>query len=324
MWGYDLFILKPFSLLILYSALVSDLILGDGNWAFHPIRLMGAAISFAEKRVRALCISDFMAGLIMTAGLVLLTFFLVAIGAAYLRYISEILYFVFSAACIYFGVCLRCLLKEAQKVYDALLAGDLGLARRNLSMLVSRQTESMDQIQISMALIETVSENFVDGILSPFFYAVIGGPALCLSFKMVSTLDSMIGYKTSDYVQFGKAAARLDDMANFVPARISLFVILIAGALTGRGKVVSRIRKILQDARNHKSPNSGFPEAAFAHVLGVRLGGPVMYHGRVTKSPFINPYAKDPGPGDIDSAIKLLYVSSLVSYVLPLLLLLVF
>ncbi len=314
---FEPYILKPHSWLVLIFAATVDLFLGDKNHVFHPVRLMGASISWAEKRARALPWNDFHAGLFMALFLTFFTFFLVDVLGSFLRHLSHFIYISFAAICIYYGLCLRCLADEAMKVFRALKKNKLELARKRLSMLVSRETQSMDQVAVSRAAIETVSENFVDGVCSPWFYAISGGPALCLAFKMVSTLDSMVGYRNKRYENLGKAAAKMDDAANFIPARLSIFLVALAGLLYFQKNPFNTMKGAIRDAKVQSSPNSGFPEAAFARVLGISLGGPAVYDGALKDHPIINKSARPPGPDDIRRAISLLYMSAMVLYILP-------
>ncbi len=302
------------SWLVLFSAVAADIALGDGDSPLHPVRIMGAAISWGEKRATALFLPKFQAGLLMSMVLPVLTFSMVKVMMGLTAAFSHFLCILFSVLCVYFSLCLRCLADEAMRVLAALSRGDLDLARKRLSMLVSRQTQDMDETAVSRAVIETVSENFVDGICSPYFYAVIGGPALCLCFKMISTMDSMIGYRNIQYEEFGKAAARMDDAANFLPARIALLIIALAGRIWNGKGVIDIIRQALKDSTGQKSPNSGLPEAAFAHVLGVNLGGPAVYDGVLSDSPRMNGQARVPVPADIKEAVRLLYRVSLILY----------
>ncbi len=314
---FEPYILLPHALPVLTLAAAADLALGDRDHPIHPVRLMGAAISWAEKRARALLWKEFFAGLFMAVSLTVFTFLLVyGLGSLFLH-LSLLLYLLFATICISYGLCLRCLADEALKVFRALDANDLPLARQRLSMLVSRETQGMDKVAVSRAVIETVSENFVDGVCSPWFYAVLGGPALCLSFKMVSTLDSMVGYRNKRYENLGKAAAKMDDAANFIPARLSVLFVALSGLICfGKGPFKT-IKGTIRDARTQSSPNSGFPEAAFAHVLGVSLGGPALYQGVLRDHPLMNRQARPPGPIDIKRAIVLLYSSALIFYLAP-------
>ncbi len=317
---FEPYLFKPHSLLVLYGGVLADVVFGDRNHPWHPIRLMGAAISFCEKMSAASRLDPMVYGAGMSIGLTTFTFLGVFALSSFLRSVSLLLFLLFSCGCIYFGLCLRCLAGEAAKVLTPLGKGEMEIARKRLSMLVSRDTTDMDETAICRSLIETVSENFVDGVCSPFFYALLGGPAMCMAFKMVSTLDSMVGYQNKKYESLGKAAARMDDALNFIPARLSVFIISVAGLLVKGSPPSEVVRGAVRDARLHKSPNSGFPESAFAHVLGVSLGGPVVYQGALYRFSYINKEGRPPGLDDVRSSIKLLYVSAGVFYILPLLL----
>ncbi|NPA94635.1 MAG: cobalamin biosynthesis protein CobD [Thermodesulfobacteria bacterium] len=315
---FEPFAMKPFGSYALVGAILLDLLLGDKDNPLHPVRMMGAAISWGEKRARAHLRNEFIAGLVMSTALIGLTFFVVTSVLSMVRGLSYWLFLLLSALLIYYGLCLRCLANEVLKVYEALCSSDLDLARRRLSMLVSRQTKDMDESEVARSAIETVSENLVDGVCSPFFYATLGGAGLCMTFKMVSTLDSMIGYKTERYRDFGRFAARLDDLANFLPARLSVPCVALAGLICKKRPFGQVVRGILQDARLSTSPNSGFPEAGFAYVLGVRLGGPVVYHGTLKDMPYINRQGRPPEPRDIFEAVRLLYGSAFIFYIVSL------
>jgi adenosylcobinamide-phosphate synthase len=186
----------------------------------------------------------------------------------------------------------RELIKSAQAVIKEVNAGNLEIARDRLGMIVGRDTHSLDQKGILKATIETLAENASDGIVAPLFYFALGGLPLAMAYKAVNTLDSMVGYKNEKYKNFGWAAARLDDIANYIPARITGALIVIATFLLGVTEkpaphAISSLKIMVRDGRKHSSPNSGVPEAAMAGALGVRLGGPSMYGGILVEKPFI-------------------------------------
>ena len=181
--------------------------------------------------------------------------------------------------------------------------------------IVGRETERLDESAVARAAVETVAENLVDGIVAPLFFALLGGAPLAMAYKMVNTLDSMVGYRSPRYIEFGRASARLDDAANFIPARLSLPLIVAAARLGfGRGAQAWRIGR--RDARRHASPNSGFPEAAFAGALGVRLGGPNRYHGQVVEKPFIGEELREVAITDIRRACRLMVFTTLLAALL--------
>ncbi|MFP4194127.1 MAG: adenosylcobinamide-phosphate synthase CbiB [Desulfobacterales bacterium] len=297
---------------IILAALGLDLILGDPRWLPHPVRLMGLAAERGEVFFRGLVKNQFTAGLAFAAALILGAFFLTA-GAVFLAgLLHPAAAVILEILLIYTCISPKCLYKEAVKVHAALAAGDQEKARGLVAMLVSRDTDQMNEEQISRAAVETVAENFVDGVVSPVFFAVLLGAPGAVAFKMISTLDSMVGYRTEKYEKFGKASARADDAANWIPARLSVPVISLAAALlfkTGKRTFAAAAA----EGRNHKSPNAGYPEAAFAGALGVRLIGPGIYHGRLVENPWIGAGFPLPGPNHIMSAARLMLASTVIA-----------
>jgi adenosylcobinamide-phosphate synthase len=215
------------------------------------------------------------------------------------------------AIIVYWCISIRSLKHAAMDVCRELRRGDLLAARRAVAMIVGRETRHLDETGVSRAAVETVAENLVDGVISPMCYAAIGGAPLAAAFKMVSTLDSMIGYRNRRYERFGKTAARLDDALNYVPARLSVVLIAVAAQLLGRrgGQAVDVARK---DGARHLSPNAGLPEAAFAGALAVCLGGPNTYQGQTVEKPFIGGRYPAAGPTDIPRACALMVTSALL------------
>ncbi len=317
-----LFVCTGAGLLALAAGAALDMALGDPERPTHPVVLMGAAVAWGDKFFRSLTsLSPKIQG-----GLMALFLTAAAYGAAalILKAALAINLYCWSAAAsimIFYGLALRTLCREVGSVAEALSEHGLEPARRQISRLVSRKTSDLQEPQVASAAIETAAENLVDGVISPFFYAALGGPALMAAFKMISTMDSMIGYKTEDYIQFGRAAARMDDAANYLPARISLvFIALAAFILFGRKRAASVIPAALSQGRFHSSPNSGLPEAAFAAALGVKIGGPCTYFGKRIEGHWYNQEAPDPGPDDVRQSISLLMLSSVLFYVTVLLL----
>jgi adenosylcobinamide-phosphate synthase len=218
---------------------------------------------------------------------------------------------------------LRSLHLESKAVIEALAEGDLGTARQALSMIVGRETAQLDEDEILRATIETVAENASDGVIAPLFYLCLGGPVAALLYKAVNTLDSMIGYKNEHYLQFGRVAAQLDDLLNWIPARLTGLLLVAAAWLTGlNGRGAWQIMR--RDAHLHASPNAGWPEAAAAGALNLRLGGDAVYFGeRITKPTFGDP-GDNSAPislGHYQQMIRLLYVSAFLGLLAALLLL---
>jgi adenosylcobinamide-phosphate synthase len=299
-----------FAWIILPAAVALDLILGDPSVMPHPIYWMGNAITFFEPRFRRLSLPPVVSGTLFASSLVLLTWLagyliLKVAGAIHpgVALAVEILL-------IYYCLAIRSLDCEARAVAKA-LSVSLDAARTRVSRIVGREVHKLDETGVSRAAVETVAENLVDGIISPIFYAVLGGAPLCLAFKMISTLDSMVGYKNDAYIDFGKAAARLDDLANFLPARLSVPVIAAAARLlSGNGR--EALQTGIREGKNHSSPNAGYPEAAFAGALNVRLGGSNYYHGILVEKPYLGGRFGDAGIGHISKACDLMMVVSLL------------
>lgn len=297
--------------LALPLALILDLLIGDPVDLPHPIRWMGRAILFFEPRFRRLPLHTRQSGLLFALFLISGTWatawFILAVAGT----IHPLVETGLGTVMIYYGISITSLRKSALAVGEALQGENLSAAREKLSHIVGRDVQRLDSAGVSRAAVESVAENFVDGIVSPLFFALIGGAPLCMAFKMVSTLDSMVGYKDDAYIDFGKAAARIDDVANFIPARLSVPLISLAAQwLGGRGK--ETFRTALADGRAHASPNSGRPEAAFAGALGIRLGGPNYYGGRLVDKPFIGARFGEADVRHIEKACGLMLLSALI------------
>ncbi|MFP4572959.1 MAG: adenosylcobinamide-phosphate synthase CbiB [Desulfobacterales bacterium] len=289
-----------------------DLLLGDPLWLPHPVRLMGLAAERAEKVLRSLVKNPFTAGLIFAAVLVCSAY----LASVCLVFLAGLIHPATKIICeiilLYTCLSARCLYTEAKKVHAALVSGETDKARALVAMLVSRDTGEMDEAGLSRATVETVAENFVDGVLSPLFFALVLGAPGAIAFKMISTLDSMAGYRTKRYEQFGKTAARIDDGANWIPARLSVPIISAAAQITCRTGGRSFATAIFE-GKNHKSPNAGLSEAAFAGALGVRLIGPGIYNGKLIEKPWIGAAFPLPGRDHIISAARLMLASAIVA-----------
>ncbi|MCG8633776.1 MAG: adenosylcobinamide-phosphate synthase CbiB [Desulfobacterales bacterium] len=298
---------------VIAAAFILDILAGDPRWLPHPVIWMGNAISFFESPVRRLIRSPFLAGLVFAAGLIGATWAIsacVVYGAELVHPLAGtgvkvlMLFYCFSA---------RSLVQAAMDVARPLVSGDIDRARIMVGYIVGRETGSLDREGITRAAVETVAENFVDGFLSPLFFALVFGLPGAMAYKMINTLDSMVGYKNDTYILFGRAAARIDDLANLIPARLSVAVISFAAGLVSLKRGKQALATALSQGRNHKSPNAGFPEASFAGALQVRMGGPNVYHGKLVDKPYIGGEFKEPGPGKIQQACELMMISALVA-----------
>lgn len=298
-------------LIELAFAFVLDFAIGDPQWSYHPMRLIGRSIDGMEYLLRKSPIPERVSGILLTtiivSGTYLVTHAVVILSRQWCM-LSEI---IMGACIIYFTISVKCLADESKKVITSLKENDLMKARKALSLIVGRDTANLSQEQVVRACVETIAEGSVDGVLSPLFYAFIGGPSAAMAYKAVNTLDSMVGYKSEKYVRFGWASARLDDLANYIPARVSAVLIPMASLLCGCGFKGS-LRIAFQDGRKHESPNSGIPEAAIAGALGVQLGGASTYQGEFVEKPFIGDAQNPLTTKSIDIAIKIMYVTSIL------------
>lgn len=292
---------------------IMDLILGDPHWFPHPVRFIGKLITLLEKLLYRFSCKKFTGGVlaILTIGITFLVSF-------YLVKLSPMLEIFF----LYTTLATKSLADEGFRVCKVLVEGDMEKAKKELAYLVSRDTNSMDVTQIVRSILETISENTVDGVIAPMFFAFVGsfftieGVSLALPFAMgykaINTLDSMVGYKNDKYIDFGMLSAKIDDMANFIPARIAGGFIIPMGAFLLRMDYRSAWRIFFRDRLNHSSPNSGHSEAAFAGALGVQFGGRTSYFGKWHDKPTIGDKLKHFGIPDVKRGIRLLYVSSWV------------
>jgi adenosylcobinamide-phosphate synthase len=296
----------------LLSAFLLDLAIGDPPWLPHPVRIMGKGIIGMEKFLRA-CFGrgkERIAGVLLVTSIVVPVYLLLYAVQVYMHsFTSGMLAAVGTVVLVYLTsttLALRELVTSSKLVINAVREGALEKARTGLSMIVGRDTEHLQEEGILRAAIETLAENLSDGFVAPLFYFVIGGLPLAMAYKAVNTLDSMVGYKNDRYISFGWASAKLDDAANFIPARITGAMIVLAVFCHTFVKdarnacIAARLSYtiMLRDGRNHTSPNSGVPEAAIAGALNVKLGGPSLYGGKSVQKPWIG----DDGTPDYSAA----------------------
>ena len=293
-----------------------DLLLADPAWMPHPVVGMGRAIAALEKRLRRLFpatpAGERAAGRVLAAALPLGTFALAA-GALALAYrLHPAAGFALETLWCWQALALRGLANESGKVYAQLAKGDLPAARRAVSRIVGRDTGSLTAAGVTKAAVETVAENFSDGVAAPLFYLLIGGAPLGLAYKAVNTMDSMVGYKNKTYLHFGRAAARLDDAANFLPSRLAALLWIGAAGLAGfDGRGAWRIWR--RDRLRHASPNSAQTESACAGALGVQLAGPAWYFGEYYDKPTIGDDTRPVEPADILRADRMLYLAGFLA-----------
>lgn len=296
-----------------------DSIFGDPVWLYHPIRIIGKWISFIEKCLRR-CFPASKRGE-QTAGICLLIFvvipsFILPKGLIYLagrlHYLAA---FVLEVFWMYQILAMKCLKEEAMKVYDALEHHDIGMARQRLSWLVGRDTENLSKEEIVKATVETVAENTTDGVIAPMIFMAIGGAPLGFAYKAINTLDSMVGYRNDKYRYFGTASARADDVANFIPARLSGTLMIFASFFC-RYDSAGAWRCFIRDRNKHLSPNSAQTESACAGALGIQLGGTHDYFGKPVEKPTLGDEKRKAEPEDIRRANHLLNVTSILAFIL--------
>jgi adenosylcobinamide-phosphate synthase len=282
-----------------------DLLVGDPEWFPPPVRGFGLLIRAGENLLRPLTSG---AAREMAAGAAL-TISVACIGWASGRPKNSAWQVLLACT----ALATRSLLDEARAVISALEAGDPDLARRRLSRIVGRDTANLDETGVSRAVIETLAESACDGIVAPLFWLAAGGVPSAMAYKAINTLDSMIGHREPPYLYFGRVAARLDDAANFLPARLTAMAITAAAGLHGLGMAGAR-RIWLRDGDRHASPNAGQSEAAMAGALGVQLGGPNFYDGRQHNAPVLHAEGRPAFLSDAKAALSLIAVASGIAF----------
>lgn len=304
------------NLLALTMGFVLDLIFGDPRWLYHPVRAIGLLISAGEKAFRKVFPKseqgELTAGIFFAVFVILFSsavpFFLLWMSSR----VSVWLSFGLSVFWDYQLLAARSLKAESMRVYDALKEKDLSKARHAVSMIVGRDTENLTEEGVAKAAVETVAENTSDGVIAPMLFLALGGPVLGFFYKSVNTLDSMVGYKNEKYLYFGRFSAKLDDIVNWIPARISGLLMVLASPICGfsMGQAWSIYRR---DRRNHASPNSAHTEAVAAGALGVRLAGNACYFGKLYEKPTIGEPLRAIEYEDIRRVNRLMYATSLLA-----------
>lgn len=308
---------------ILFAALggfALDLLLGDPAFLtpVHPVVLMGKAISALEKCLRRLFpksdrgeqAAGALLALLMSPG----TFALCKLILRILDRFCPPLSFVLALIWCWQALAVKDLRVEAMRVQSALENEGLDAARRAVSRIVGRDTAALTEAGVARAAVETVAENFSDGVIAPLFYMLLGGAPLALCYKAVNTMDSMLGYKNAQYLHFGRVPAKLDDAANYLPARIAALLLIAAARVTGED-AASALRVWRRDRHKHESPNSAQCEAAMAGALGLRLCGPASYFGQKHDKPWLGDQRRKIVPGDIRRACRLEYAGAVLGLI---------
>ena len=302
-------------ILLMLGGFILDGIFGDPAWLVHPVVIMGKAITalekFLRKRLPNTPEGERLGGRILAMALPVGTL-LITGGVCWLFYrISPILGFAIELLWCAQALAAKGLAQESTNVYRELVKGDLPASRRAVSRIVGRDTAELTSEGVTKAAVETVAENASDGVIAPLFYMMLGGAPLALVYKAINTMDSMVGYKNERYLNFGRAAAKLDDAANYLPSRIAALLWIASAALTGNdAKSAWRIWR--RDRRKHASPNSAQTESACAGALNVQLAGPTTYFGKYCDKPTIGDAVRAIEPGDILRANKMMYTASLL------------
>ncbi len=293
-----------------------DCLFGDPYWLPHPIRWIGSFVSCCEGWLRKWLPStpkwELFGGVLLvllvslgSAGICVVVLWLCSL-------VSPILSFLVECIISYQMLAGKCLSVESGKVFAALQEGNLAKARHAVSMIVGRDTQQLDETGVTKAAVETVAENTSDGVIAPMLFLALGGAPLGIFYKACNTMDSMVGYHNETYEFFGRAAAKWDDVLNFIPARISGFLMCFAAPLCGCS-LSGAFHIFLRDRLNHKSPNSAHTEAACAGALGVQLAGNSYYFGKLVEKPTIGDSLRPVEPEDIIRANHLMFATSLIT-----------
>jgi adenosylcobinamide-phosphate synthase len=303
------------SIPLIAGALALDVVLGDPRWLPHPVRAIGRLIERGEHLLHTGDPRrDFARGAILTACVVGISTLAAWAVVALANWIHPIMGALAAVAIAWTTLALRGLDQAAGAVEGLLAAGDDNAARRAIPALVGRDPDALDRVAMAQACVESVAENASDGVIAPLLYLFAGGPAAAIAYKAINTLDSMIGYRDERYLYFGRAAARLDDLANWIPARLTAIFIALAAQLTA-ARAHEAIAAVFADARSHASPNAGYPEAAMAGALGVRLGGAAIYGGELEPRAILGASGREGTGADIGAARNLLRIATLIAFV---------
>ena len=295
---------------------ILDLLIGDPNNPFHPVRGIGLLASKLETIFRKLLKNSLkIAGLIVWMITIILTF-AITYGIIFVcMKINKYLGVIVQGIIIYFCISAKGLVVEGYKVIKYLNEGNIEKSRKQLSYIVGRDTESLDSKGITRAVIETIAENMSDGVIAPILFAGIFGAAGSMAYKAVNTMDSMFGYKNDKYIEFGYFPAKLDDLFNYIPARVTGILIIISSFFLKRDyKNSFKIYK--RDRYNHTSPNSAHPEAAMAGALDIQLGGANYYFGKIVEKPVIGDKIKEIEINDVKKTAEILYLSAVMGFIL--------
>jgi adenosylcobinamide-phosphate synthase len=300
---------------VIATAYLFDWIAGDPDWLPHPVRLIGKGVEEGERILRRpgqTPAVELAVGGVLTFSLVAAAYIGTAKAIALMRRRGRASGFVTEALLAWTCLASRSLHDEASAVVAQLEADDILLAQQRLARIVGRDTHHLDAHEISRAVIETLAESCSDGVIAPLFYMAAGGVPLAMAYKTINTLDSMVGYADEKYFYFGKVAARLDDVANFLPSRLTALGIAVAAVIVEGANSATAVDTWLNDGRKHKSPNAGQPESAMSGALQVRLGGENFYKGESTLAPLIGQKFSRPSTQQAKQAIRMVAAVSMI------------
>lgn len=307
------------SLVALVMGYILDLIFGDPYWMPHPVRFIGNLISLLEKVIRRFISKtkrgEYIGGIILTAIVVSISMVIPLIIILIAKTINKYLALIVESFMCYQILATKSLKVESMKVYDELAKNDLPSARKAVSMIVGRDTKDLTFSGVAKAAVETVAENTSDGIIAPMIFIAIGGAPMGFFYKAINTMDSMVGYKNEKYMNFGRFAAKLDDVVNYLPARISAYQMILSSFFL-RYDYKNAFKIYKRDRYNHASPNSAQTESVCAGALDVQLAGNAYYFGKLYEKPTIGDDIREINYDDIKKANRLLYCTSFISIVI--------
>ena len=300
---------------ILPAAFALDILLGDPPHLPHPVRWLGKAIEKLEPPFRRIRVNLISSGALYAVVLIIGTWLLTYLVLAAAQRLHPLFKTLLDINLIYYCISIRSLDDAAMEVKRCLQQQQIEDAKKKVAMIVGRDLDNYKEDGLARATVETVAENLVDGVTAPLFFAAIGGAPLALAYKMTNTLDSMVGYKNDTYRHFGRASARIDDVLNYLPARLTVPVVALAAQILARRGKWSLMTAVCEGA-HHASPNAGYPEAAFAGALALKLNGPNYYYGKLVDKPYIGVRFGQSSPGHIKKACDIMLLSSVLWLIL--------
>ena len=307
------------SLVALVMGYILDLIFGDPYWMPHPVRFIGNLISILEKVIRRFMPKtkrgEYIGGIILTVMVVSISMVIPLVIILMAKSINTYLALTVETFMCYQILATKSLKVESMKVYDELAKNDLPSARKAVSMIVGRDTKDLTFSGVAKAAVETVAENTSDGIIAPMIFIAIGGAPMGFFYKAINTMDSMVGYKNEKYMNFGRFAAKLDDVVNYLPARISAYQMILSSFFL-RYDYKNAFKIYKRDRYNHASPNSAQTESVCAGALDIQLAGNAYYFGKLYEKPTIGDHIREINYDDIKKANRLLYCTSFISIVI--------